>query len=119
MHFAQVTNGETDLDWSIKLQLWLEKVHRHQFIVKSFGSLEVGFGDLFQGILFGGKKFNIDSFPHVLHRLTEHGIAHQLQQVLSDLVPYPYYLFPLANVQFDVQLEPGLLLELDDAMNLC
>ena len=86
--------------------------------MKSFGSLEVGFGDLFNDILFGGEKFNIDSFPHVLHRLTEHGVAHQLEQVLADLFTYPYCPLHLANVQFDVRLEPGLLLELDDAMNL-
>ena len=87
------------MDWSIKLQLWLEKVHHHQFIVKSFGSLKVGFGDLFHGIIFGGEKFNIDLFPHVLHHLTEHGLA----EVFADLVPYPYCLLPLANVQVDVR----------------
>ena len=55
MYLADIEDGETDLDRSIKFQLRLLKMYRYQLIVKSFRALEVGFGNLFNGTLFGGE----------------------------------------------------------------
>ena len=52
VYLAEVEDGETDLNWTIQLQLGLLKMHCHQFIVEAFGAFEIGFAIRFFANLF-------------------------------------------------------------------
>ena len=61
----KVSKVET-IDWTVKLQLWLEKVHHHQFIVESFGAFEIGIGNSLPCELVWWQKFDVSICIHIL-----------------------------------------------------
>ena len=54
------------IDWTVKLQLWLEKVHHHQFIVEAFGAFEIGIGNSLPCELVWWQKFDVSICIHIL-----------------------------------------------------
>ena len=60
-------------------------------------------------------QIKLNSILNILHSFSEAGIVHQLEKVLFKII---FSLFPFFSVQVYVFLQPSLLLEAYDVVNL-
>ena len=74
----------------------LSSLNRYEILMEDFGAFERWLNGFLN---FSSVEINVDSFPKVFHRLTEHSVVHQVEERLFKIV-----IFTCAHVGVDVDI---------------
>ena len=79
-YFRQVKYTKSNVNWTIKLDGGFSSLDGDQILMKNLEIFKRRLNDPLSQLLFFGDQLNVSSLPKILHRLTKHGVIHELKK---------------------------------------